>query len=64
MPIIERLVLPNIPDVQTQVLMFENGELDLMQIDSETYHAALDPGASVQPACCTSHPTAGSRQSS
>ena len=32
------------PDVQTQVLMFENGELDLMKIDSETYHAALDPG--------------------
>ena len=44
MPIIEKLVLPNIPDVQTQMLMFENGELDLMQIDSETYHLALDPG--------------------
>ena len=43
-PIIEKLVLPNIPDVQTQVLMFENGELDLMKIDRETYHAALDPG--------------------
>ena len=42
-PIIEKLVLPNIPDVQTQVIMFENGELDLMKIDSETYHAALDP---------------------
>ena len=42
-PIIEKLVLPNIPDVQTQVIMFENGELDLMKIDSETYWAALDP---------------------
>ena len=42
-PIIEKLVLPNIPDVQTQMLMFENGELDLMKIDSGTYHAALDP---------------------
>ena len=42
-PTIEKLVLPNIPDVQTQVIMFENGELDLMKIDSETYQAALDP---------------------
>ena len=48
-PIIEKLVLPNIPDVQTQVIMFENGELDLMKIDSETYQAALDPGHPFNP---------------
>ena len=48
-PIIEKLVLPNIPDVQTQVLMFENGEFDLMKIDSETYHTALDPGHPFNP---------------
>ena len=42
-PIIEKLVLPNFPDAQAQVLRFENGELDLMKIDSKTYNAALDP---------------------
>ena len=49
MPIIEKLVLPNIPDVQTQVVMFENGELDLIKVDSETYHSALDPGHPFNP---------------
>ena len=48
-PIIEKLVLPNIPDVQTQVLMFENGELDLIKVDSETYQSALDPGHPFNP---------------
>ena len=48
-PIIEKLVLPNIPDVQTQVLMFENGEIDLMRTDLETYEAALDSGHPFNP---------------
>ena len=43
-PIIEKLVLPNIEDEQARLLMFENGELDVMRVDSETYEAALDPG--------------------
>ena len=42
-PIIEKLVLPNIEDEQQRLLMFENGELDVMRIDGETYEAALDP---------------------
>ena len=46
-PIIERLVLPNIPDYQARLIMFENGELDVMSIDLETYHAARDPGHSL-----------------
>ena len=48
-PIIEKLVLPHITNVQTQVLMFESGELDLIEIDSETYHAALDPAHRFNP---------------
>ena len=43
-PIIEKLVLPNIEDEQQRLIMFENGELDVMQIYTETYQAALDPG--------------------
>ena len=43
-PIIEKLVLPNMEDDQTRLLMFANGELDMMSIDNETYEAALDPG--------------------
>ena len=35
-------MLPNIPDEQVRLVMFENGELDLMSIDRETYAAALD----------------------
>ena len=48
-PMIEKLVLPNIPDAQAQVLRFENGELDLMKIDSKTYNAALDPAHRFNP---------------
>ena len=43
-PIIEKLVLPNIEDEQARLVMFENGELDVMSIGIETYEAALDPG--------------------
>ena len=48
-PIIERLVLPNIEDEQARLVMFENGELDVMSIDIETYTAALDPGHPFKP---------------
>ena len=48
-PIIEKLVLPNIPDEQQQLIMFENGELDVMRIDVETHKAALDPGHPFNP---------------
>ena len=41
-PIIEKLVLPNIEDERARLVMFENGDLDLMRVDNETYHAALD----------------------
>ena len=48
-PIIDNLVLPNIEDEQARLLMFENGELDVMSIDIETYTAALDPGHAFNP---------------
>ena len=48
-PIIEKLVLPNIEDEQQRLLMFENGELDVMPVGRETYEAALDPGHSFNP---------------
>ena len=48
-PIIEKLVLPNIEDEQTRLLMFENGELDVMRAYRETYEAALDPGHPFNP---------------
>ena len=48
-PIIEKLVLPNIEDEQQRLLMFSNGDLDVMSIDAETYEAALDPGHPFNP---------------
>ena len=48
-PIIEKLVLPNIEDEQARLIMFENGELDVMRVDRETYEAALDPGHPFNP---------------
>ena len=48
-PIIEKLVLPDIPDERARLVMFENGELDVMSIDIETYQAALDPGHPFNP---------------
>ena len=48
-PIIEKLVLPNIEDEQQRLLMFANGELDVMRVGSETYEAALDSGHSFNP---------------
>ena len=48
-PIIEKLVLPNIEDEQQRLVMFDNGDLDVMRIDIETYEAALDPGHPFSP---------------
>ena len=48
-PIIERLVLPSVEDAWARLLMFENGELDVMQIDAETSGAVLDPGHPLNP---------------
>jgi ABC-type transport system substrate-binding protein len=48
-PFIEKFVLPTIPDRQVQVIMFENGELDVMSIDSNTYAAALNPNHPFNP---------------
>ena len=48
-PIIEKLVLPNVEDERARLVMFENGELDLMKIERETYEAALDPGHPFNP---------------
>ena len=42
-PIIEKLVLPKTADAQARLLMFENGELDVMSIDVETYGDAVHP---------------------
>ena len=41
-PIIQKLVLSNIEDEQARLIMFENGELDVMRIDIETYKKAYD----------------------
>ena len=49
MPIIEKLVLPDIQDEQQRLLMFEKGELDVLQINRETYQVALDPGHALNP---------------
>ena len=48
-PIIERLVLPNIPDEQVRLIFFENGELDVMTLDIQTYAVAFDPGHPLNP---------------
>ena len=39
----------NVFDNQVKVIAFENGELDLMKIDSATYEAALDPSHPFNP---------------
>ena len=39
----------NITDNQVKLIMFENGELELMSIDSATYEAALDPSHPFNP---------------
>ena len=51
-PIIEHFILPNIPDRQVQVVMFENGELDVLSLGfggSATYEAALQPNHPFNP---------------
>ena len=48
-PIIEKLVLTHFPDQQTRLIMFENGELDLIRIDAAAYEAMLDPDHSYNP---------------
>ena len=48
-PIIEKLMMPIIPDEQSRMVMFENGELHLMKIDGEIYEAALEPGHPFNP---------------
>ena len=48
-PNIKRLHGLSVEDTQTRTIMFENGELDLMKIDSATYEAALDPGHPFHP---------------
>ena len=42
-------MLPNIEDDQARLLMFENGELDVMRVDRRTYEGALDPGHPFNP---------------
>ena len=51
-PFIEHFILPNIPDRQVQVVMFENGELDVLSLGfggSATYEAALQPNHPFNP---------------
>jgi ABC-type transport system substrate-binding protein len=48
-PILEKMVLENIPDRQVQVIMFENRELEMMTLDGPTYSAALDPSHPFNP---------------
>ena len=48
-PNIKKVTGLSIDDKQVQVIMFENGELDLMSIDSATYEAALDPSHPFNP---------------
>ena len=49
LPHIWKLVLPNIPDARVGLVMFENGELDLMTIDRATFQAAHDPAHPFNP---------------
>ena len=52
MPILEKFLLPNIPDRQVQVVMFENAELDVLSLGfggSPTYEAALNPSHPFNP---------------
>ena len=48
-PIMEGLSLPVVADAQVQVIMFENGELDVMSIGGATYEAALNPNHPFNP---------------
>ena len=48
-PNIKKLHGLNVTDNQVKLIMFENGELDLMTIDSATYEAAIDPGHPFNP---------------
>ena len=48
-PNIKKLHGLNISDNQVKAIMFENGELELMSIDSATYEAALDPSHPFNP---------------
>ena len=48
-PNIKKLHGLNITDSQVKVIAFENGELELMSIDSATYEAALDPSHPFNP---------------
>ena len=51
-PILEKFILPNIPDRQVQVVMFENAELDVLSLGfggSPTYEAALNPSHPFNP---------------
>lgn len=43
-PNIRKLTGLGIDDAESRVIMFENGEIDLMTVDDTTYEAALDPG--------------------
>ena len=58
LPHIWKLVLPNIPDARVRLVMFENGELDLMAIDRATFQAAHDPDHPFNPLVYVS-PTGG-----
>ena len=40
-PIVEKLVLPNIEDERARLVMFDNGELDLMRLDTESHQESL-----------------------
>ena len=48
-PSIKTLRGLNVTDDKVKLIMFENGELDLMTIDSATYEAALDPSHPFNP---------------
>ena len=48
-PNIKKLRGLNVTDDKAKLIMFENGELELMSIDSATYEAALDPGHPFNP---------------
>ena len=47
--ILEKMVLEDVPDRQVQIIMFENGELDMMTLDGPTYGAALNPSHPFNP---------------
>jgi ABC-type transport system substrate-binding protein len=41
--IIDKMVMPAVPDAQVKLIMYENNEIDILQINEVTFNQVLDP---------------------